>query len=770
MINVLKKYTIIKDHFDLARAIKHIETSDFLAFDTETTGLNVRKDSVIGMSFCGKAGESYYMPLKVWDIEKNRLRTYWKLDDFLRILNMLKNKELLMWNASYDVRIVKNDLGVDLLGSLLADIMLMKHTVAEEGNFGLKATAIEYQYQMGLDVEQEANKEQLELKENVKKNGGSTTKVNYEMFKADLEVMGPYACADADYTFRLATVFREMLENDGLVEFFYDTEVMPLYKKVTIPMESKGVKLDLELIEKYRDMVINDIDTLHTKIIKSIMATSAAKKWLKELSISKYPASNRGTFAQKFVQYHKLSIPVSPTGKFSITQKNVAQLKNTAYRRFLELGVDDLNNMEKVYLKLDDISAVIYEEKHGTINISSKKQMGDLVFKYMKEKPLSKTIKGSPQFNDSMIQKLEDKGHEWAALLGDYNKLNKIKSAYMDRFLDNHEDGYYYFYYKQHGTISGRFSSDAQQLPRTKEKGELSELVLKYNNIIRAFFIAEEDRLFIDADYESLEPHVFSHVSGDEGLRNIFRKGHDFYSTIAIGTEKLIGVSADKKSEIYLGKLNKPLRQKAKAYSLGIPYGLTPYALAKTLGVSLEEAEVLYDGYLDGFLDLKQWMEDSKIQAQTMGYVTTQTGRMRHLDRVKYLYSKHGDRLLDFRYRNSLISKLAKKYGKEEAKLKVQNAYRDYKNGINNSRNFQIQGLSASIVNQAMILIMDDFANLQIDAYVCGTVHDQIIVNASKKHLDKAKEIVNNRMTTVVKLSVELKAPPEVARNWKESH
>ena len=411
-----------------------------------------------------------------------------------------------------------------------------------------------------------------------------------------------------------------------------------------------------------------------------------------------------------------------------------------------------------------DIQIELWTEFNGgqPINISSKKQMGEITFNHLGIKPLSKTDKGVPQFNDTMIQHLAENGHEWASKLSDYNKLIKIQGAYIDRFLDNHEDGYYYFYYKQHGTLSGRFSSDAQQLPRPKEEGELSPTVLYFNNIIRSFFIAGEDRVFVDADYESLEPHVFAHVSGDEGLRDIFRKGHDFYSTIAIATEKLEGVSADKKADNYLGKLNKPLRQKAKAYSLGVPYGMSVYALAKSLGVEQEEAQVLYDGYLDGFPELKKWMEKSKKDAQYKGYITTQTGRIRHLDRVKDLHSRHGEKLLDFKYRK----KLEKKHGSDA----VLNAYRDYKNGINNSRNFQIQGLSASIVNRAMIEIMREFKSRDINAWVCGTIHDQIIVNAPVDKSEICAKIVEEIMCNTVKLSVTLKAPAEVGDNWKDTH
>jgi DNA polymerase I-like protein with 3'-5' exonuclease and polymerase domains len=784
----MREYIIVDNVIDMHRLYEDLNDNLIFAYDIETTGLKPTKEKVIGFSLCSKVGKAFYIPHLTWNTEKEELVEVNSREKMLEILNILLEKELIMWNGSFDVRFTKYYFGIDLIGSLIADAMLMKHTIEEEGVFSLKGCAILYQEEIGLNVEEEANKEQIALKENIVKNGGSTSKENYEMYKADLDVMGEYAAADADLTLRLALLFRDRLEEQNLVSFFYDEEVMPLYKKVTIPMEDRPVKLDTAKIEKFKKDIEKDISRLKNEILHELLSTPAVKDWLLHTALNKHPIKPSGGFAQKVVERYKLPLPTSASGKYSLSKKNLEKLPDSKYKKFLMKEYRDpvifndlsakiypdwykVRNMLIPFKGLGDISIELWSEKNGDpVNISSKKQLGEIVFDYMKIAPLSKTKKGAPQFDDNMIQHLADEGYDWAVKLSDYNKLIKIKSAYMERFLENNIDGGYYFYYKQHGTLSGRYSSDAQQLPRPKEEGELSELVLHYNNAIRSFFIAGEGRTFIDADYESLEPHVFAHVSGDEGLRNIFRKGHDFYSTIAIQTEKLSGVSADKKAENYLKKLDAPRRQKAKAYSLGVPYGMTPYALAKTLGVNEKEAKKLYDGYLDGFPELKKWMDQSKHDAQYKGYVKTQTGRIRHLDKVKELHRKHGEKLLDFRYRKKCMSDLSKKMDKEEAEKKVVGAYLDYKNGINNARNFQIQGLSASIVNRAMIQIMDDFSDQNIDGYVCATVHDQIIVNVSNNDVDKATEIVENRMTTVVKLSVDLKAPPELSNNWRDGH
>ena len=765
---ISKNYTIVKNSEDLIDLKHHIRSYDYFAFDTETTGLNVRKDDVIGLSISGKVGEAYYMPRFTWNTETESLDCCWSDDEFKEVLNMLAEKELIMWNASFDIRVVRHNLGIDLTEALMADAMLMKHTVAEEGEMSLKGCAILYQEHLGMDMESAANEEQIELKENVAKNGGSTTKDNYEMYKADLDVMGKYACADADITLRLAEYLRGILEEEELEEFFYDDEVMPLYKYVTIPMEDKGVKLNLPLIEKTRDAIEKDIVELKSQVEKSLLDCDTIYYGIRDKALEKYKPSKGGNFAQEVIKKFKLNLPVSPkTGKFSTAKKAVEALPNSDAKSFL------LGDLEALgFETLSEISLKLWEDANeGLVNISSKPQMAEISFDYLGYKPLSKTKGGKPSFNDDTIQYLVDEYDvEWAKLLGDYNKLVKIKGAYIDRFLDNHENGYFYFYYKQHGTISGRYGSDAQQLPRPKEEGELSETVLKYNNTIREFFIADEGRIFIDADYESLEPHVFSHVSKDDGVRDIFRKGHDFYSTVAIKTEKLEGVSADKKAPNYLKKVDAVKRQNAKPYSLGIPYGMTEYALKMALGCTKQEASEKWNGYWEGFPVLHETCKKTWKEAQTLGIVKTEAGRARHLNRCKQLYAKHGDKLLDWRYRKALEKKLTPKYGRQEAIDKVKKAYMDYKNEKNNSFNFKIQGLSASIVNRAALACNLEFSKKGIDAWVCAQVHDQLIFDCPRDRIEECLEIVQDKMENTTKLSVDLKAPPELSENWKEGH
>lgn len=759
---ISKNYTVVLNDSTRRRAENHIKESVYLSFDTETTGLNVRRDKVIGFSFSGKEGVAFYYPLMTWNKELETLDPINSNLEYVRkFLGILKEKELVMWNGSFDIRVVLSNFDIDLTDSLIAEGMLLKHTVEEEGDFALKKVGIKIQGEIGLDVEKEANEEQIELKENVKANGGSITKTNFEMYKADLAVMAKYACADADLTLRICNYYKNLIMEEGLDSFFFDEEVMPLYKEVTIPMEIRGVKLDLDLLHNSKIEIEKDLVELEAKIIEQLEINSGFQMWYSdkvETSVDEVP---RGRYAQGVAEYFNLNLPKTKAGKYSISKSNVEKLPCSEAKDFLLEETQHLD--QEIQFTIKEKIYINSKESGGKkINISSKKQMGEVVFDYLGVKPLSRTEKGAPQFNDTMIEWLADNGYEWAHDLHDYNKLVKIKGAYIDRFLDNHEEGRYYFSYKQHGTISGRYGSDAQQLPRPMEDGQESDIVLKYNNRIRRFFIIEKGRKFIDCDYESLEPHTFAHVSGDEGLRDIFRKGHDFYSTIAIATEGLYEYSSDKKADNYLGKINKQKRQVAKAYALGVPYGMGGYALGKSLEIPTEEAEELVENYLNAYPKLREWMDRSKELAQKEGYVRSEAGRIRHLGRVKEIHSIYGEKLLNFKFRKKLERRFDKKY--------VLGLYLDYKNGINNARNFQIQSMAASIVNRAAIAINRELVKRDIDGWCCAQIHDQLIFNVPEDRVDECKEIVRDLMQNTTKLSLDLKAPPCEANNWQEGH
>jgi DNA polymerase I-like protein with 3'-5' exonuclease and polymerase domains len=779
-MSIEKKYYTVTDKETVNLLIQHINESNVIAYDTETDSLNMRKGKIVGFSVSGDIGIGFYMPTMQWNhatetldelqIEGMGCHTITK-----KILGMLVGKKLVMHNASFDCRFTKNFYGVNLLDSLWVDTALLVHTVQEEGAgmgvFGLKPLAISIQEHIGLDVEKAANQEQIELKESIKRNGGSVTKESFEIYKADMEILAKYAAADTDLTLRVCTYFMQKLEEEGLEQFFFEDEVMPLYREVTIPMEEMGVDLDLELLEQTRQEIIEDLAKNKKIVLDSILALKAGQEWVVDTALKEFPPTNKGTWAQTLAARYSLSLPKSDkTGKYSITQKTLAELEDSPAKEFLMTGnLDVLDTMEAM-----KISMALWREKNDGdyINIQSKKHLGEFVFDYLGVKPLvsgANTKSGRDKFDMEMIEELS-KDYQWAENLRIYNKLLKIKSTYIDRFVDGAEDGKYYFYFKQNGTVSGRYGSDAQQLPKPKEEGEDAPIIVKYTNIVRAFLTAGPGRKVIDADYESLEPHCFASVSGDINLQEIFNNGWDFYSTVAIRTEKLDeqrdkypdGVSPDKKAPNYLKKLDPVKRNQAKAYSLGIAYGMEAYALGMTLGISQKEAEVLVEGYLNGFPQLKQWRINSRKQVKEHGFIN-KVGRIRHLPKVKAIYDKYGDQIMDWKFRKDLSDR----YGKD-AVLQV---YRDYRNGLNNCLNYQLQSLAAAVVNRAAVQINRKLKELGIDGRVQAQVHDQLIINVPEDQAAFVAPIIKEIMESTTKLEgVTLKAPPEISLNWRDGH
>jgi DNA polymerase-1 len=535
---------------------------------------------------------------------------------------------------------------------------------------------------------------------------------------------------------------------------------MPLYREVTIAMEEKGVRLDMDLIRSAKHDIQIEMKNKADAIFKALLSDERVQQWVILKAMETYPPNSKGTFAQRLVEELDLNIPKSEkSGKYSITQANSTRLEDSAAKKFLLTGDQNVLD-EQVVIKI--CLNLWKEDNDGKFfNIQSRDHLGEITFGALGIKPISSTAKGKPQFDDNFLESIIEK-YEWAKNLQIYNRLLKISSTYVDRFLQGEEDGRYYFYYRQHGTVSGRYGSDAQQLPKVKEEGDDDPIVIKYNNMVRAFFVPDDHNIFIDCDYESLEPHVFAHVSGDDGLKDIFRNNWDFYSTIAIKTEKLNQYSPDKKADNYLRKLAPAIRNKAKAYSLGIPYGMGAYALGKNINVATKDAQKLVDGYLNGFPELKNWMKRSENDARNLGYVKTQVGRIRHLPKVKQIYEALGDAMLDWNTKRQLEYE----YGKE----KILNLSRDFINGLNNAKNVQIQGLSASIVNRAALAINRELIKRGIRGWVCAQIHDQIIVEVDHDRDKECAQLVKDLMENTTKLSIALKAPPEIAKNWRDGH
>lgn len=762
----MKSYHIINS-LNSQAALAELSLADIVSYDTETTGLNVRKVKIIGFSFSCTVGTGWYLPTFVWNKTTQQLdEQKWAMSVAPKFLELLSQKRLIMHNASFDVRVTANFFKVNLISALYADTQLMKHTLAEEGPFGLKENALIYAAEIGLDNQDAANQEQLELELNVKANGGSWTRENKEMFKGDLPILSKYAIADTDITLRLYYYFDSELQLQGLSNLFYVDEVMPLYKLVTIKMEHRGVYLDMPKLEKYLGEIKLELAKTEKSVVEAIMATPEARRFVNTLLDDDYPLTG-GRFKQYFCEKLKLPLPKLASGKYQLTKKTLEAIQATHKDAYNFLAFDVLSGFSPATLQDWQMELLLTDQKHP-INLASKDQLGKIVFDLMGIAPLSKTKGGKGQFNEDFVEHLaETYGHSWALELRVFNKMNKIKSSYFDRFMEMQEDGIYYPTFKQHATTSARYGSDFQQLPRPKEEDEESPedpRIMYFTNIVRELVIAKPNYVFIDDDYESLEPRVFADDAGDQPLIDIFLKGEDFYSKVAIGAEKLTGVSADKKAPNFLKKINPKARQDGKAYALGIRYGMKNVKLSYTLNISKDEAQKIIDNYFSSFPRLKASMDKYLEQAKKLGTVTSKFGRVRHLPRAREIYRKFGDNVLDFR----ALGRLAYKHHLSMDELKQ--IRKEYNNLLNNALNFPIQSASASLVNRAAIAMARSFLEEGLDAWVSLQIHDQLVISCNKNCIDRVKEIVQDAMENTNKLAMPLIAKPEVAANLKEGH
>ena len=763
----MKNYKLINQQ-NITEFFSELNTYEIVSYDTETTGLNVRKDKVIGFSVSCIEGSGWYLPLYIWDKEIQELVPQsWEQSVAKDILSRLSLKKLIMHNASFDIRVTANNLGVSLISALYADTQLMKHTLAEEGPFALKENAIIYAKEIGLDSQDAANQEQLDLEENVKANGGKWLKTNKEMYKANLEVLYKYAIADTDITLRLFNYFETQLIEQNLYEFFYEEEVMPLYKLVTIKMEHRGVHLDMLKLEKYLKEIQQELNKTEELVVNALMETNEAKKFIRNLLDEQFPIKPSGKLAQKFCEKLNLPLPKLASGKYQINKNTVKHLANIGEefgKAYWFLTEGKVANHHSTFWDNLQMELLVSEQKHP-INIGSKDQLGTIVFEYMKIEPLTKTPSGKGQFNEDFVEHLAEKyGFAWAKELRVFNKLTKIKSSYYDRFMEQQEDGIYYPSFKQHATTSGRYGSDLQQLSRPMEDGSDDERIIYFTNTLRTLVVPKTGYAFIDDDYESLEPRVFADDAGDQALIDIFLKNEDFYSKVGIGAEKLEGVSADKKAPNFLKNVNPTARQNAKSYALGIRYGMKDVKLSYTLNISKEEAQAIIDNYFDSFPGLKEAMDSYLLEVKKNGTVTSKFGRVRHLPRAREIYRRFGDNVLDFK----ALPKLSFKHKLPMDELKL--IRKEYNNLLNNALNFPIQSAAASLVNRAAIAMSREFLRYGLDAWVSLQIHDQLVISCNKDCIDKVKQIVQDCMENTNKLAMPLIAKPEIAYNLKDGH
>jgi DNA polymerase-1 len=616
------------------------------------------------------------------------------------LLKQLATKKLVMHNANFDCNIILSYFEVDLLPALYVDTMLLAHLYNENTEYGLKPLAQRY---LGI-----ASDEQAVLKAEMK---ALNTK---DFYKVSLTTMAKYAAQDAIMTIKLFNYLAPLLSNSQKNLLF--DELLPLYKTVVIPMMRKGVKVDLEKLSQDKVNITLDIMKIELQIQQEIKPhLEPFYDWFYN---NKYPMKSRGKMT------------------------SLAKANPKATLRQLQ---------------------IVAHGDQEVFNITSRQHLKILFIDILGCTPLSKTDGGAPQLDTDFLDSVANK-YEFAASLVTYFKLSKIKGTYIERFLDEQEEGIFYPNYKLHGTSSGRLSSDFQQLPRPFEsENGVNPLIYKYTNAIRKYFISRPGHIFVDLDYSSIEPKVFASDAGDQALLNIFLNGDDFYSTISKLVEGTEG-SPNKTSDNYIGKINKVARQRAKGFALGLRYGMSDYKLHHELHISQAAAAKLVKSYFDAFPLLTAGMEACKQSIITTGQIENTFGRIRHAPEAVELYNKYGEKAFNalelWKYYNEGD---VKKPGYINAKIEckrltsyVQNAY-----------NFPIQSTAAHILNRASIKVAEYLKDK--NASIIGSIHDQLIIECLESDKQEIAKNVQNIMETTTLIKVPLEAEPNFGYNLSES-
>ncbi|WP_314720025.1 DNA polymerase I [Parvimonas micra] len=356
----------------------------------------------------------------------------------------------------------------------------------------------------------------------------------------------------------------------------------------------------------------------------------------------------------------------------------------------------------------------VYELAGEVFNLNSPKQLGVILFEKI-GLPVVKKTKTGYSTDVEVLEKLSKK-HEIVDYILKYRSLNKLISTYLDGILEYiMDDGRVRTSFKQMITATGRLSSvdpNLQNIPIRSEEGKN----------IRKVFVADKNKVFIDADYSQIELRILAHLSKDSVMIDSFKNDLDIHYKTA---SEVFGVP--------INEVTDNQRRSAKAVNFGIVYGISDYGLSKDLNITRNEARQYIDGYLNTYPSIKSYMEEIVNKAKKDGFVTTILDRKRYIPEIN---SKN------FNIRS---------FGERIA------------------LNTPIQGSAADIIKLAMIKVYERLKIEKVNAKLILQIHDELIVECEESEKETVKKILKNSMENVYKLDLPLKVDICEGRNWYES-
>lgn len=376
------------------------------------------------------------------------------------------------------------------------------------------------------------------------------------------------------------------------------------------------------------------------------------------------------------------------------------------------------NISEELSAKMQAIETEIYALAGTEFNISSPRQVGDILFNRLQliEKA-KKTKSGQYSTSEEVLESMRHK-HSIVEKILDYRGLKKLLTTYVDALpqLINPETGKIHTSFNQTVTATGRLSSsnpNLQNIPVRDENGRE----------IRRAFIPDDGCLFFSADYSQIELRIMAHMSGDKGMVEAFRSGEDIHTDTAAKVYK-----------VPAAEVTKAMRSKAKTANFGIIYGISAFGLAERMGVDRREAKELIDEYFKTYPGIKAYIEKSVDDAKRNGYAETLFHRKRFLP--------------DINSHNAVVRGYAER----------------------NAVNAPIQGTAADIIKVAMINIHNRLKREGLKAKMIIQVHDELDFNVPENEKEQLQAIVMEEMQNACHMSVPLTADCGWGANWLEAH
>lgn len=497
------------------------------------------------------------------------------------------------------------------------------------------------------------------------------------------------------YTFDLKkTIYLLKKEDIEIANVNYDL-MLALY------LLNYNIKDDLANIMNNEDIKVEFYDTLlKNKFPENELINTCNLK-------AKYIYETRTRFINELLKEEMLDL------FNNIEMPLVTVLANMEYNGVL-IDKSILQNMqESILIKIDNISKDIYNLVGAEFNISSPKQLGEILFDKL-GLPFAKKTKTKYKTDVKILHKLLDH-HPVIAKILEYRNLTKINNTYLEglyKYIES--DGRIHTIYKQTLTRTGRLSSvepNLQNIPVREEEGRK----------IRKAFLPSNDSILISADYSQIELRILAHISGDETLINAFNKGEDIHTKVA---SDIFGVP--------MAAVSKEMRKSAKAVIFGIVYGISGFGLGENLEINFIDAKKFINKYYELYPKVKQYMENIIENAKECGCVKTLFNRKRVIEELKsnvFMVRNAGERM---------------------------------------ALNTPIQGTNADIIKIAMINIYNEIKKRKLQSKMILQVHDELIFDALKKEQKELEIIIKENMENVIKLSVPIKVEIDSGENWYE--